>query len=111
MIGYVIFEREEIDNESRSLAYYVDTQSGRRVKLDTPTNWFAPTADARGGLAAIGNIYDDYIVIVSTEDGRIIDRFYGTAGSLAISAAGRRLATTSAGMTAFWDISEYLPTD
>lgn len=111
MTGYVIFEREEIDNESRSLAYYIDTQSGRRVKLDTPTNWFAPTADARGGLAAIGNIYDDYIVIVSTEDGRTIDRFYGTAVSLAISADERRLATTSAGMTAIWDISEYLPTE
>jgi WD40 repeat protein len=108
MTGYVTFDTEQIDTGLQSLTYYVDAKSGRVAKLDIPTNFFARTADAKGGLAALGNIYDDHIVIVSTEDGHLIDRFYGTAVSLAISADGRRLATTSAGMTAIWDISEYI---
>jgi hypothetical protein len=108
MTGYIIVDEQQFDTGLQSLAYYVDAKSGRVAKLDIPTNFFARTADAKGGLAAFGSIYDDYIVIVSTENGHIIDRFHGTAVSLAISADGRRLATTSAGMTAIWDISEYI---
>jgi WD40 repeat protein len=111
MTGYIILDTERIDTGLQSLAYYVDAKSGRVAKLDIPTKFFARTEDAKGGLAALGSVYDDYIVIVSTEDGHLIDQFYGTAVSLAISADGRRLATTSAGMTAIWDISEYLPAD
>jgi hypothetical protein len=95
--------------ESATVYYYVDAKSGRVVPLEMPEDWFTPyAADARNGVAFLGSMFSCCMTVVSTEDGQIIDRFYGTAVSLAISADGRRLATTSAGMTAIWDISEYM---
>jgi hypothetical protein len=64
--------------------------------------------DARDGIAALGYLYNSHIIVASTTTGRVIDRFYGTAYSLALSADRRRLATTSQGMTAIWDVAEYL---
>ena len=60
------------------------------------------------GVAFLGSRVSCCIEVISTEDRHLIDQFYGTAVSLAISADGRRLATTSAGMTAIWDISAYM---
>jgi WD40 repeat protein len=94
--------------------YYIDVSTKRVLTLDIEgTDEYVNlyTADARKGIAVIGALYDCCVTVFSTDDGRQLGRFYGTAVSLAISADGRRLATTSAGMTAIWDISEYLPTD
>jgi hypothetical protein len=103
---------DDVDHTNNFL--YVDNTNGRVVPLETiglVSTIYSVSTDVRYGVAFLGSIYDCCVTVVSTEDGHLIDQFYGTAVSLAISADGRRLATTSAGMTAIWDISEYLPTD
>jgi WD40 repeat protein len=91
--------------------HILDPQLDHLPVFDGDEGFTPYAADARDGVAFVGSRYSCCIAVISTEDRHLVDQFYGTAVSLAISADGRRLATTSAGMTAIWDISEYLPTD
>jgi hypothetical protein len=86
--------------------YYVDATTGALTQFELGREFGA--TDARDGIAALGYLYNSHIIVASTTTGRVIDRFYGTAFSLALSADRRRLATTSQGMTAIWDVAEYL---
>lgn len=65
--------------------------------------------DAHSRVIFEGNIYSPFIAVLDKDNGLRIDQFYGTAYSLALSADGRWLATTSAGKVSIWDVSEYLP--
>jgi WD40 repeat protein len=90
--------------------YYVDAVTGEVTTFDQSFHLtFDPLAwDASHGIAVLGSVFHCCVAVMSTEDGHVIDKFYATPSGLAISADGRRLATTSEGMTAIWDISEYM---
>ena len=92
-------------------AQYINSNTGAVTPLDVTSDLWTSDADNDIQIAAFGSIYNCCVTIVSIETGEIIDQFYGTAYSLALSADGKRLATTSAGMTAIWDMSEYLSDD
>ncbi len=85
---------------------YINADTGAVTHLDVSSYLWA--TDARHNIAAFGSVYDCCVTIASTETGAAIDEFYGTAYSLALSADGRRLATTSRGLTSIWDMSAYL---
>lgn len=85
---------------------HVNLTTGESIALQV--NGDFTTGDAQNGIAALAGIRNCCISVASTETGELINEFYGTAYSLALSADARWLATTSRGMTAIWDMSEYV---
>lgn len=82
-------------------------QTGEQFSFDESVDITA--GDIGGDLAVLGGVYGCCIRVFEAESGALIDQFYGTAYSLALSPDGRWLATTSAGKVSLWDMSGYLP--
>jgi hypothetical protein len=105
--GWVVLSPEPLNDTTD--AYYVDGLTGVITPFEESPDWWTHIAnDAANGIAALSGIYIPTITIVDVTTGTIMDEFYGTGISLALSPDGRRLATTSAGMVAIWDMAAYV---
>jgi WD40 repeat protein len=102
--GFIVHSREIWAGQPS--IHYIDALTGNTALLSE--GGVAHAADANAGIAALANTYDCCITVVSIATGQVIDEFYATAHSLALSADGRRLATAALDMTNIWDVSEYL---
>ncbi|MBZ0304348.1 MAG: hypothetical protein K8J31_31720 [Anaerolineae bacterium] len=99
-IAFIIAGDQGSDN-----LYYINAYTGEMTRLRVPAGTYY-TVDASSDVAALGSVYNCCILMVNTDTGNVVDEFYGTALSLALSFDGRRLATTSREMIAIWDVSE-----
>ncbi|MCB9450558.1 MAG: hypothetical protein H6672_03915 [Anaerolineaceae bacterium] len=95
------------DDNMPNIPYYINAHTGGITQLAVQDDFFY-TADTQDSIATLGSLYSCCIEVINTRTGNMIDEFYGTAFSLALSSDGRRLATTSWGMVAIWDMSEYV---
>lgn len=94
-----------LNGNTGDINLYIDTATGEITPLEG--EMYALSGDSSQGLVALGSVYQPYIQFFNAEDGTLIDQFYGTAFSIALSPDGGRMATTSAGKLSIWDVTEY----
>ncbi|MEO1286496.1 MAG: hypothetical protein AAFV93_01905 [Chloroflexota bacterium] len=86
-------------------ARYLNAETGQISEFDF--DGLNSTMDANSEIAVVGYQYNCCINVYNLEDGRLIDTFFATAFSLALSPDGQRLATTSVQQVNIWDMSDY----